>query len=340
MIASLDGGATFARPIGGPGQCGRRAPVRAAAGYGRRHPGRCRHRAAPSIYGGVRFNADRAARRLRWGLPAEPPPIAVVTARGLDPLSPLFTDTVTPPIVITTRRRRRAVPTASRSSHRATIGSILAVAIDALPADGFRRVHCEGGPALLAALAAARPARRVLPDHRAAAARARGATPVLPGRSWSDGRRRGTVGGDRHRAPAATCSPGTETDRPVTIRRPSRRQRPRRAAAPDPGRGRTAAGRLHARAVGTAARWPPSATGPATEHGDGAVVRPARARADRRQTGRPDQLGAVQRRRCRRPGERSELHRRLRRCAGRPHRGQLHRPGDPCGQGARGRCRR
>ena len=36
-------------------------------------------------YGGIRLTAERAARRLRWGLTAEPPPIAVVTARGLDP---------------------------------------------------------------------------------------------------------------------------------------------------------------------------------------------------------------------------------------------------------------
>ncbi len=57
-------------------------------------------------YGGIRLDAVRPARRVRWGLPATPPPIAVVTGRGLDPTLPMFTDTVTPPIVITTERRR------------------------------------------------------------------------------------------------------------------------------------------------------------------------------------------------------------------------------------------
>ena len=65
-------------------------------------------------YGGVRLTEERAARRVRWGLTAAPPPIAVVTARGLDPASPLFTDTVTPPIVITTRSAPGWYPPGSR----------------------------------------------------------------------------------------------------------------------------------------------------------------------------------------------------------------------------------
>ena len=103
-------------------------------------------------YGGIRLDAERAARRERWGLPVTPPPIAVVTARGLDPQSPLFTDTETPPIVITTERAAGLVPDGvlvitagvDRVSPRA--------AVNALGADGYRRVQCEGGPALLAAL--------------------------------------------------------------------------------------------------------------------------------------------------------------------------------------------
>jgi len=61
-------------------------------------------------YGGIRLDAHRAARRARWGLSATPPPIAVVTGRGLDPELPLFTDTETPPIVITTERAAALVP--------------------------------------------------------------------------------------------------------------------------------------------------------------------------------------------------------------------------------------
>ena len=51
---------------------------------------------------------DGGPAALRWGLSAAPPPIAVVTGRGLDPDLPLFTDTETPPIVDHHRARRRA----------------------------------------------------------------------------------------------------------------------------------------------------------------------------------------------------------------------------------------
>ena len=82
-------------------------------------------------YGGIRFPPDRAARRLRWGFGAEPPPIVITTEHGA-----------------------RTVPDGVRVIVAGTDRIELAVAIDALAASGLRRIHCEGGPALLAALAA------------------------------------------------------------------------------------------------------------------------------------------------------------------------------------------
>ena len=103
-------------------------------------------------YGGVRLSAHRQERRRRWGLPAAPPPIAVVTGRGLDPAAPLFTDTETPPIVITTAGGATSVPAGVRVIVAGTDRVDLRTAIGALATDGFRRIHCEGGPALLASL--------------------------------------------------------------------------------------------------------------------------------------------------------------------------------------------
>jgi 5-amino-6-(5-phosphoribosylamino)uracil reductase len=106
-------------------------------------------------YGGIRLDASRRARRLRWGMSAEPPPIAVVTARGLDPQLPLFTDTETPPIVVTTQQRAGAVPSGARAISAGHDRVNFADAIGVLGADGFRRIHCEGGPGLLGSLVAA-----------------------------------------------------------------------------------------------------------------------------------------------------------------------------------------
>jgi riboflavin biosynthesis pyrimidine reductase len=106
-------------------------------------------------YGGIRLDADRRARRVRWGLSAEPPPIAVVTTRGLDPQLPLFTDTETPPIVVTTHEGARAVPEGARTITAGHDRVNLADAIGGLDAAGFRHIHCEGGPGLLGSLVAA-----------------------------------------------------------------------------------------------------------------------------------------------------------------------------------------
>jgi len=104
-------------------------------------------------YGGIRLTPERADRRTRWGLSTAPPPIAVVTARGLDPGSPLFADTVTPPIVITTESGARRVPDGVAAIAVGAERVDLAAGLVALHRAGLGRVHCEGGPSLLASLA-------------------------------------------------------------------------------------------------------------------------------------------------------------------------------------------
>lgn len=105
-------------------------------------------------YGGIRLDAGRRTRRRRWGLEEVPPPIAVVTARGLDPGSPLFTDTDTPPIVITTEVAADLVPDGIIKIITGHDRVNLSVAVTALGVAGHRRIHCEGGPALLGSLIA------------------------------------------------------------------------------------------------------------------------------------------------------------------------------------------
>ena len=155
MIASLDGGATVdgrsaawaTRPTSTCSRCCATWPTSSWSAPAR---------SGPSSTAASGSMPPRRARRLRWGLSAAPPPIAVVTGRGLDPSLPLFTDTETPPIVITTAAARRR-----RSGRRRTIigrprsGELSRDAIGALGAAGFRRIHCEGGPGLLGSLVAA-----------------------------------------------------------------------------------------------------------------------------------------------------------------------------------------
>ena len=83
------------------------------------------------------------------------------------------------PIVITTEHGARTVPDGVRVIVAGTDRIELAVAIDALAASGLRRIHCEGGPALLAALAAG----GLLDEHCLTIAPlmlGSGAAPVLP----------------------------------------------------------------------------------------------------------------------------------------------------------------
>ena len=153
MVASLDGGTTVHGRSGGLGNAADEhlfALLRDMADVILVGAGTVR----AEHYGGVRLTEERAARRLRWGLTAGPPPIAVVTARGLDPLSPLFTDTVTPPIVITTRAGAGQVPPGVQVIASNDDRVDLAAALRTLRRNGFRHVHCEGGPNLLAALVA------------------------------------------------------------------------------------------------------------------------------------------------------------------------------------------
>jgi riboflavin biosynthesis pyrimidine reductase len=154
MIASLDGGATVAgrsAGLGNPADEHLFGLLRDMADVILVGSGTVR----AERYGGIRLDATRRARRLRWGLSAEPPPIAVVTVRGLDPNLPLFTDTETPPIVITTEQGAGAVPSTARTISAGHDRVNFADAIGVLGSQGFRRVHCEGGPGLLGSLVAA-----------------------------------------------------------------------------------------------------------------------------------------------------------------------------------------
>jgi 5-amino-6-(5-phosphoribosylamino)uracil reductase len=154
MIASLDGGSTVAGRSAGLGNEADTelfAVLRDLADVILVGSGTVR----AERYGGVRLDARRQARRLRWGLSATPPPIAVVTSKGLDPDLPIFTDTVTPPIIITTRNTDATVPLSVKSVICGIDRVNFAAAIDALRDDGYRRIHCEGGPMLLGQIAAA-----------------------------------------------------------------------------------------------------------------------------------------------------------------------------------------
>ncbi len=110
-------------------------------------------------YGGDRPAPDRRAWRTDRGL-AEVPPIAVVTGScALDPSGPLFTDSLVRPLVLTCH----AAPP-ERVAALAGVADVVtagdetvdvAAALDALAEQGMRRVSCEGGPTLLAQVAAA-----------------------------------------------------------------------------------------------------------------------------------------------------------------------------------------
>lgn len=110
-------------------------------------------------YGGDRPSDQRRAWRRARGL-ADVPPIAVVTRScALDPAGPLFTDTLIRPLVITcgAAPAERVAALADRAEIL-MVGDRdvdLAAALDRLADRGLRRVSCEGGPSLLAQLAAA-----------------------------------------------------------------------------------------------------------------------------------------------------------------------------------------
>jgi len=154
MIASLDGGCTVdghSAGLGNPADEHLFAVLRDLAEVILVGSGTARAEG----YGSIRFDEIRRARRRRWGLPATPPPIAVVTGRGVDPESPLFTDTVTPPIVITTEVAAKTVPAGVQVIICGHDRVNLSDAVTALGVAGFSRIHCEGGPGLLGDLVAA-----------------------------------------------------------------------------------------------------------------------------------------------------------------------------------------
>jgi 5-amino-6-(5-phosphoribosylamino)uracil reductase len=104
-------------------------------------------------YGGVKPTERRAERRSRLGL-SPVPPIAVVTRSCSFPhASPLFTDTLVPPIVITCRTapQGRLDALAEAGAEIVVAGEYdvdLRSALAALDERGLRRVCCEGGPRL------------------------------------------------------------------------------------------------------------------------------------------------------------------------------------------------
>lgn len=105
-------------------------------------------------YAGIRLDPQRRARRTRWGRTAAPPPIAVVTGRGLDADLPLFTDTETRSIVITRRAAADRIPPTADGLIAGESKVDLRAAVRGLADRDLRRIHCEGGPALLGALIA------------------------------------------------------------------------------------------------------------------------------------------------------------------------------------------
>lgn len=159
MIASLDGGAAIAGRSGGLGNEADQylfAVLRDLADVILVGSGTVR----AERYAGIRLDPVRRQRRERWGRerwgrPAQPPPIAVVTGRGLDQNLPLFTDTETAPIVVTTEDAADNVPESARRVIAGEHHVDPAAAVAGLARLGFDRIHCEGGPSLLGRLIAA-----------------------------------------------------------------------------------------------------------------------------------------------------------------------------------------
>lgn len=103
-------------------------------------------------YGGIGLDADRLARRQRWGLgPA--PRVAVVTGSCLDADLGIFTDSGTPPLVITTTAGAQRMSGYPATIIAAGTDSVeLPLMVTKLADLGLHRVLCEGGPGLLGRL--------------------------------------------------------------------------------------------------------------------------------------------------------------------------------------------
>ena len=103
-------------------------------------------------YGGIRLDAERLARRHRWGLGAAPR-VAVVTGGGLAADLGIFTDAEIPPLVITTTAgAQRMAGYPATIVEAGTDGVDLPSMTRTLAELGLHRVLCEGGPGLLGRL--------------------------------------------------------------------------------------------------------------------------------------------------------------------------------------------
>lgn len=110
-------------------------------------------------YGPARPGPARQEARRRQGLSPVPPVAVVTRTLELDLESPMFTEAVARPIVITVETAvadRRAAVARRADLVLAGQGSVsMDVAVDALAERGLSRILCEGGPTLLAHVAAA-----------------------------------------------------------------------------------------------------------------------------------------------------------------------------------------
>lgn len=150
MIGSLDGGATVGDRSAGlsaPSDVALFALMRDTADVILAGAGTVR----AERYAGIELDAGRAARRRRWGFTG-PPPIAVVTGRGLPPDSPLFGPSSARPIVITCASAAATVPATADAIVAGDELVDLPTALAALATRGLVRVQCEGGPSLLGEL--------------------------------------------------------------------------------------------------------------------------------------------------------------------------------------------
>jgi riboflavin biosynthesis pyrimidine reductase len=154
MIASLDGAAFFdgvAGPLSDPTDQNLLLTLRGYADVILVGAGTVRAEG----YGPVRLNAAQVAeRRQRWGVES-PPRIAVFTQTGDVPAS-LFAEGQRP-ILVTIARLARSKPELGRYADFLIAGEAavdLATAVEALRAEGLRRILCEGGPTLLDELVA------------------------------------------------------------------------------------------------------------------------------------------------------------------------------------------
>jgi riboflavin biosynthesis pyrimidine reductase len=158
MISSVDGAATIA---GRSGVLGNSADRRLFATL-RAHSDVLlvgSATVAAEHYGGDRPDPVMREVRRRRGL-ADVPRIALVSKRlDLDPTHPMFSDTLVRPLVLTCDDapvERRAQLSEQADVVVAGIDTVdLGAALDVLADRGLRRVSCEGGPTLLAAVAAA-----------------------------------------------------------------------------------------------------------------------------------------------------------------------------------------